>query len=283
VLSLNDMKASSSVRDAAKATFERPIAGRERVVRGLRLAGLVAVVLWSAAVEVGCATNAASSASCSTGDSAYLDGSQLSGGYQTIVDQRFTESPLAAHRLPVGTPPAQISEWLSGRLKGWISTIAVSGPDRPTEDETARSLGYDIGKWPLVPLSGPVVQHNPGILEIYETHDAFSAIEGAQAFFQALEQSALFSEKVSVIEPGGTKPSAAPLAVSAGDSSLGYETPSWTSSTAGMNEQYLFFVVRIGAVVVQLTVQGGAATQPRAGLALLNQALSRLGTSCRAA
>jgi hypothetical protein len=244
---------------------------------------LTAVLLFGACIETGCATNVATAGACSTSDSAYLDGSHLSGSYQTIVDQRFTQSPEAAHHLPAGTPPPQISEWLSGRLKGWIATIAVSGPDRPAEDEAARSLGYNVGKWPLVPLSGPVVQHNPGILEIYETHDAFSTTEAAQAFFQDLKKSAEEAENVTVTEPGGTKPPPAPLTLSAGDSSFGDVTPSWTSSTAGMSERYLAYTVRIGTVVVQLTVQGGASTQPSDGLALLHQALSRLGMSCHAA
>src|SRR6202011_4395983 len=94
-------------------------------------------------------------ASCATAGSAYLDSAHepLSGSFDSIADQRFTVPPLEGHH--VGGVPSRglaISDWRAARLRGWITRIAVTGPDRVSEDRYAESLGYKVGRFPVVPL-----------------------------------------------------------------------------------------------------------------------------------
>ena len=240
----------------------------------------LAAVAAAAWMIPGCGGNPVPVTPCATFDSAYLSNDQLGGNFQVIVDQKFTAAPAAAHSHPVGTPPPQISQWLSGKLMGWIATIAVDGPDRPAEDALARSLGDTVGKWPLVPLSGAVVEHNPGILEVYQANDIFSSAEGAQDYFSDLSRSAADAETTTITVGTTTKPRAARLGVSGGDQSFGDQTPRWMDPTIGMTETYVSLGVRVGVTVVQLTVQGGSTVGLPEALTLVNHALARLAASC---
>jgi hypothetical protein len=236
-----------------------------------------------ASLIAGCEGGPSVVGTCATLDGAYLSSHQLGDGLQVIVDQRFTASPAAAHRSLNGTPPPQISQWVSGKLIGWIAITAVDGPARASEDALARSLGYTVGKWPLVPLSGAVVEHNPGVLEVYQTNDVFASSAAAEDYFSGLSQSAIGSETITITEGGRTKPRAEPLKLSGGDLSFGDQTPGWIDPTSGMTETFVSLGVLLGDAVVQLSVQGGSDVGPNQALALLNQALSRVASTCRIA
>jgi hypothetical protein len=239
--------------------------------------GICAVALIS-----GCGANTSAVATCATSDGAYLSIAQLGGSFEVIVDQRFTASPATNHHQSVGTPSPQVSDWISGRLTGWIADIAVNGPDRPAQDALARSLGDTVGKWPLVPLSGPVVIHNPGVLEVYQTNDVFGSIAGAEDYFSDLSQSAKEAESVSITVGTAIKPPAVPVEISGGDQSFGDQTPEWVDPTVGITERYVSFGVRIGVTVVQLTVQGGSHVSLTQALVLLNETMAHWASSCHA-
>lgn len=259
------------------ATTER--GGRYR--RPLTVVATVAGVVCLTSIGA-CDSTGPFSSACATSGSAYLSSSMLPGAFQVIVDQSFAEAPAALHRLPGAPSIAAVTDWTSGRLVGWIATIAVNGPDRPSENALARSLGESVGRFPLVPLSGPVVEHNPRVLEIYETNDVFSSTNGAENYYSELLGSANEAETVTITENGIAKPRAHALTVTGGDQSFGDETPGWMDPKLGMTETDIAVGVVIGATVVQFTVQGGAALVPSEALGLLNQALRQIAKACDA-
>ncbi|MGH7868014.1 MAG: hypothetical protein ACREP9_10405, partial [Candidatus Dormibacteraceae bacterium] len=106
---------------------------------------------------------------CASVNRAFLAPSDF-GDFVVLTHGHFTKWPFdtANGRLPSGYPRLVEME-----LRGYIAMIAVNGADRASEDATARAAGYEIGKFPLVPLSGDVVLHNRGVLEVYESNWTF--------------------------------------------------------------------------------------------------------------
>jgi hypothetical protein len=184
------------------------------------------------------------------------------------------------HRLPGSGPdPAAISAWQAARLRGWIAEIAVDGPDRAAEDAIARSLGYTVGKLPLVPLVGPVVQHNLGVLEIYQTNTAYNSAAGATDFMGDLAGSARLAETTIVTEGGHLEPSGHALPLNGGDEDVAYEEPGFMGPQ-GATETFFTFAVRLGSYVTQLTVQSGLGLTEQQAVAVLAQAVERMAHSC---
>src|ERR1700726_196388 len=83
-------------------------------------------------------------------------------GFDQITDTAISELPLKAEGL---ASQARSYGFEGGRITGFIDRVALSEPYISEERARARSLGYPIGKWPLVPLEGQVVAKTPGILE----------------------------------------------------------------------------------------------------------------------
>jgi hypothetical protein len=222
-------------------------------------------------------------ASCATADGAYLDAARapLSGSFDSLADQRFTVPPLEGHHVGGGTSPRlAISDWRAARLRGWIARIAVTGPDRVSEDYYAESLGYTVGRFPLVPLVGPVVKHNPGILEVYQTNTEYRSAAGARDYMKDLASAALLAETTQDVEKGITLPRAIPVQIAGGDERIAYETPQHLIPHAGPTERFFTFSVRFGRYVLQLTVQGGSGLNSTAALGVLNVAAMSLTRSC---
>jgi hypothetical protein len=225
-------------------------------------------------------------ASCATADSAYLDGTHapLSGSFDSLVDQRFTVSPLEGHHVGgVASAGLAISDWRAARLRGWIARIAVSGPDRVSENRYAESLGYSVGRFPLVPLVGPVVEHNSGILEVYQTNTEYHSASGASDYIKDLASAALLAETTQETEKGTALPRAIPMQLAGGDESVAYETPQYLIPHVGPTERFFTFSVRLGGYVLQLSVQGGDDLNSGAALGVLNVAAMSLTRSCRLA
>ena len=87
---------------------------------------------------------------------------------------------------PGESPPLFEANYLAGHITGYLSDVAVYGPYRTQLDAAASSLGYSIGKWPLVPLVGQVVKDNPGLLEVYVEVRAFKSDAGANSWLSSL-------------------------------------------------------------------------------------------------
>jgi hypothetical protein len=221
--------------------------------------------------------------SCATADGAYLDVAHppLSGSFETIVDQRFRSSPLGAfHYGPVPASDLAVSEWRAERLHGWIAVIAVTGPDRPSEDRYAESLKYTVGRFPLVPLVGPVVQHNSGILEVYQTNTEYEAGAGASSYMKELAASAQQSQTSPQTDNGTVVPPPVPVRIAGGGVSVALETPQYVIPHVGPTERFFSFSVQFGRYVLQLSVQGGDHLDPDTAIGVLNAAAMRLTQSC---
>jgi hypothetical protein len=220
--------------------------------------------------------------SCATVDAAFLQAADLPGDFQTIVDDPFSSSPFARHGLSGSASRPDISDFKSGRLWGRIATVAVNGPDRASEDAVARSYNYTVGKFPLVPLEGPVVLHNPGVLEVYQTNSEFLTVAGAKDGMYSLRGSALQAETTRATTNGVEQPPAKGFSVTLGDESVGFAqvfgTPS--SINRGGIELAAVIWIRQGHYLIQLSVQGGNAINAQQGVALATLALNRLKSSC---
>jgi hypothetical protein len=243
-----------------------------------RLAGAVAALALFTSCSASTAAMPAASAraSCATANAAFLPTPEA---FVNEVDSRFVESPLLDHRLGGGPYPAAISDWQAGRARGWINEVAIDGPDRAAENSIARSLGYTVGTLPLVPLIGPVVEHNPGVLEMYQTNTEYSSMAGAVDLMRELTASARFAETTIVTESGHVQPPAHAVPFTWGDESLADEQPGFMGPQ-GATETFFTFAVRVGRYVVQLTVQSGyGLTEPEAAT-LLGHAVAPLTRWC---
>jgi len=217
---------------------------------------------------------------CATSDGAYLTTAALRQPFVAAVDDRFGRSPLLDHRLPGSGPsPAAIRDWVGARLRGWIAEAAVDGPDRAAEDAIARSLGYSIGKLPLVPLVGPVVEHNPGVLEVYQTNTVYRSVAGASDFMADLAADAKLAETTVVTTDGRAEPEGIPVHLSGGDEDVAYEMPGYLGPD-GATEAFFNFAVRLGRFVVQLSVQSGYGWTVPQAIAVLDRATAQLARSC---
>ena len=173
-----------------------------------------------------------------------------------------------------------ISDWRAARLRGWIARIAVTGPDRASEDQYARSLGYRAGRFPLVPLVGPVVEHNPGILEVYQTNTEYHSAAGASDYMKALASSTAMAETTHVTRSGAPLPRAIPVKLTGRDENIDYETTQRLIPKVGPTERFFTFSVRFGRYVLQLSVQGGDGLDSTVALSVLNVATMSLTRSC---
>jgi hypothetical protein len=244
--------------------------------RGLAGAVAALALFTSCSASTGPMPAAPARASCATANAAFLPTPEA---FVSEVDGRFVESPLLGHRLGGGPYPAAISDWRAGRGRGWINQVAIDGPDRAAENSIARALGYTVGTLPLVPLIGPVVEHNPGALEIYQTNTEYNSAAGAIDLMSDLAGSARLAETTIVTESGHVQPPAHAVPFTWGDESLAYEQPGFMGPQ-GATETFFTFAVRVGRFVVQFSVQSGyGLTEPEAAT-LLGQAVAPLTRSC---
>lgn len=203
--------------------------------------------------------------SCAIGSATYLQTSDL-GTFDMITDQTYRQAPFHGQRGGV-TPLPFVALFETGRLRGYIADLAVTGPYRKSEDDLARSLGYPIGKWPLVPLQGPVVQGNPGILEVYQSNWVFRSEQGAAAYLAHSRSSIAIDPNGAEIYPQGV-----------GSSVVAYR--STLGSPDAQHERLINIASQQGTVVVQIAFQGGQALTEEQVVPLMQVALRRLGQAC---
>jgi hypothetical protein len=258
-------------------------------LEAFREAGRHFVLLAALVLFMGCSSGRSSAEdrpvhSCATLDGAYVQLSEIPGSFESFVDMQFRHSPLTLHHVPGSSAGPAISEFTAARLRGYVATVAVSGPDRPSEDAIARALNPNQapGKWPAVPLSGPVVMHNRGILELYVTNSEFQSVSGSEAMMSVLKHSADLLQSVQTIDQYGPRPTAQAVSISLADDSYAYETFLGTPNAmnGGAVEREVVIGVRKGRFTLQLTVQGGDAVTFAGSQSLLKISLDRLKRSC---
>ncbi len=185
-------------------------------------------------------------------------------GFTQIVNNSQQGPPI-----PGGEPAVVklLSEgYVGGRLVGYLANVAITGPDRSTEDAQARQMGYTPGSIPLVPLSGPIVRDSPGVLEVYEILSVYQNATEANRWAQALDQS---------IEFGG---SVVPLTgVPRGD---GFFLPAPSSGRFPPYESEYQLVDVLHSSVLHIGVQGGSALHTSDISRIASTAMHELGKMC---
>lgn len=203
--------------------------------------------------------NTTASPDCALSDQSYVPVSALPS-FQPMVDNKFDTLPFRQ---------GDGGGFLKGRLKGSIASIAVNGPDRAAIDQHSTALHYQIGKFPLVPLQGPVVEHNPGPLEWYETHMLFDDVNSAAAWMK-------INSNTSVSFEAGTTSS--PYPVLFGDESFGaQDIPSPPSVQMETRD---WAMVRIGNVVLSYSLQGGSGLTASTITPYLQQGMAQYQAAC---
>jgi hypothetical protein len=183
------------------------------------------------------------SVACATNDGAYLSEKDL-GALDSFVDVTYSAPPFHG-QLGSSSSQLYVNDFRSGRTRGFVAAIAVSGPYRQSVDEQARSLGYPIGKWPLVPLFGPVVRDNRGLLEVYQTNFTFASVAGSQSYISYLRTSMASDPQAVEMHPLHIRG-----AVFAYVSLLG--------PNDGQHERAFHVAVQEGQAVMNFAFQGGA-------------------------
>lgn len=202
---------------------------------------------------------------CVVTPGAFLNPSEL-GDFSVITVQNYVRPPFRGS-VPGSKPPAFVTNFEAGKLTGFIADIAVTGPDRSAEDAFARSLGYAVGRWPLVPLQGLVVRNNPGLLEAYETLLAFKSKAAAEDWIRSRRQSAVIDPRAQML--------ALPQEVGDG---VAYRTTLGTND--GSHEHLISYTRRFGARVLTLAFQGGAGLRQATVSAYWEAAVHRFARAC---
>jgi len=190
------------------------------------------------------------------------------GDFTTFVDQQFHQPPFTGRA--GGQPLPFMTDFRGARIRGFIATLALRGPERRAEDARAHALYYKVGRWPLVPLEGHVVRAHGGALEVYQTNWSFSSAAGASAWLAALRASRGGDAEMSYYQ----------IAVSLGDESFAYHSHPLDGDPS--QERAIGIDVRRGATVSMLRVQGGSAVDIAVALPLARKVLSDITRACAA-
>ena len=200
---------------------------------------------------------------CALGITAFLNGASVQG-FTLAADRTITSLPFG---IEGGTPSQGFQ---SARSLAYINDVALESPYRQQEDAVASSLGYTVGRWPLVPLTGQVVRDNAGVLELTQTNWAFSDAAAAASFFSLLERNA-----------GGVV--GVPVQwfdVRLGDGAFGYTSSEGPND--GLHERVVVVTVRLGSALIQLNARGGSSVAAATGRELGTRAASVLKSVCLA-
>lgn len=172
--------------------------------------------------------------SCALADSAYTS-ARAFPGFVRFLDYQFDS-------LPRTRGPNTI---VRARQVGALTSAAISGPFRAQLDYVARAHGYAIGRFPLTPLSGPIVIAIPSPLEEYETHLVFTDRAAANEWFAGRRNNGSGIAGVHDV----------PFPIAVGDESFGLRA----SDGNPQHETLIYIAFRVGRVGVQLDVLGGRA------------------------
>jgi hypothetical protein len=195
-------------------------------------------------------TTAAGHARCDGPGRALIPAARLPGFAElvTMPDAALPVHWSGRHPLPFA------GRYLCGQFHGFVTGLAMTGKYRRQDDERARRLGYTLGKWPLVPLTGAIVaQRKHQVLEIYEGAYQFSSASAAAAFLRA--QSG--GSQVPVLAGEALRLQPHSLAVTPAPGAVVTERP--LGPHAATDERAIYVGLRTGGLALTLSFQGGQA------------------------
>lgn len=189
-------------------------------------------------------------------------------GYTLMVN--FRQAVLPIQSLP-GHPLPFENRYACGQFRGFIISLALSGSYRQQDNARARALGYTIGKWPLVPLTGAIVrQQAHRVLEIYEGIYEFSSPAAAAAFLRAESGGA----QAHIIAGLGRSMEAHRLPVSMAP---GVQvTERLLGPLPAIDERAIYVGLRMSSYAITLSFQGGQSLGWRDVIPYWNTVWSRL-------
>lgn len=127
------------------------------------------------------AVTTASQAGCSIRQRDFVSAASLPS-YTEFLSLGKTALPVQSQ---INHPLSFQRQYACGEFEGFVTNLALTGTYRQQNNARARQLGYTLGKWPLVPLTGPIVaQQAHRVLEIYEGVYEFASPTSAAAFLR---------------------------------------------------------------------------------------------------
>jgi hypothetical protein len=171
-----------------------------------------------------------------------------------------------------GHPLPFTDRYICGQFRGFLTDLALRGAYRRQDNTRARRLGYTLGKWPLVPLTGQIVSQQAHlVLEIYEGVYQFSSPSESADFLRATS-----GGRGNVIAGLAKEMEGHPLAVRPARGAVVIEHPLGPDKTA--DELAIYVGLQIGDFAVTLSFQGGDALDWRDVSQFWTTARSRLAT-----
>lgn len=122
-------------------------------------------------------TPASKVGTCAASDAAMLTQHDMPGFAEIY---RFTNTKLPGSHGIAAHPRWDTTQYICGQSYGFISHVIMTGRYRAQDNALARSLGYPIGKIPLLPYEGPAVSQLPhAVFEAYEEVFQFRSAKAA--------------------------------------------------------------------------------------------------------
>lgn len=148
----------------------------------LPVAGLAFVVAAACSARPAGTGSAGQSASASKG--CRLSQSMMVADMPGFIAMfRRDNAPLPGSHGIVGHPRWDLTQYVCGQSNGFVAHVIMYGKYRAQDDAFARSLGYQVGKWPLLPVIGQVVSALPhGVFEAYEEIFQFRSAAAARTW-----------------------------------------------------------------------------------------------------
>jgi hypothetical protein len=209
------------------------------------------------------------SPSCALSDASFLPVGDFGSFVQYVSSQSKTPRYTG---LGSGTSaPLWVRTFVGSRFVGALANRSLQSPFIEQERQQAAALGYNATKWPLTPLEGNVVQQTPGLLEVYQTHNAFSSTAGPGGLAQDIIQSdgGLGGSQTVMVKGPPLNPGA-----------ISYEFKGTMGNPGPGVEHVVGVGVTYHRVLAQLMFQGGARVTPDAVAGLVQQAAQRLANAC---
>lgn len=223
---------------------------RPRVTLGLLTVGLIAVgilIVWQFQPTA---------AACATSSIASITSRDVPG-FVTVVDSASNQLPSSFGRK---IPALHLTR---ARFVGLVTTLVNDPAYRADLDSAARSLGYEPGAIPLLPLVGKVVADHPtAVLEIWETILVFDSSDDAADYLQVIRDS---------------NGSYSQLALTSA-STVAFVEPPPASGLPG--EKTLVVQRQHGAMLLAVTLRGGASIGEEDAARVIGIAETRISRNC---
>lgn len=168
------------------------------------------------------------------------------------------------------TVPLWVTSFQNSRITGAMNRKALRQPFIQQEDRQKARVAHIPTPWPLSPLDGLIVQRTPGLLEVFQTHTAFSTAAGP------------YSLSSQVLRSRGGLGGFRTLVETHPKLQVGRVMYDFLGIPPATTEERIVLIgVAYGPVLAQFSFQGGRGMSSAAVAPLLVRATNRLGQACK--